>query len=268
MDKTAFITICTDDKYLPGVIALSRSLKQTATSHPLYVLTTTNGMSTNGNNTLRSEGISVLTASAIVPSRYIHELNVRNGSPNWDNTFFKLRIFGLTQFDTLVYLDSDMIVLNNIDHLFDKPHMSAVAAGHHFNPSWIQLNSGLMVITPDKSLESRLLALITEKPDDSMLNYSGIGDQDLINHYFKDWPEQANLHLPETYNQFISLIPEYLRKGYLGSLDDIHVVHFVGKTKPWNYTVKDYWRALARAVRWQSLGEFKTISTFKRLLHS
>lgn len=263
----AYITICTDDNYLPGVIALHHSLRAVDAGYPLYVLTT-DGMSPRGIEALTADGIEVLTAEGITPSRYIHELNVANGSPNWDNTFFKLRIFGLTQFDTLVYLDSDMIALRNIDHLFDKPHMSAVAAGHHFNHSWVQLNSGLMVLRPDKGLERNLLALISDHPDDDMLNYHGIGDQDLINHYYRDWPDTEELHLPETYNQFISLIPEYLRRNVLGSLDEVHVVHFVGRTKPWNYGFGDHLKVLARAARYRSTAEFTVISTFNRLLRS
>ena len=263
--RKAYITICTDDKYLPGVVALNRSLRTVESEYPLIVLTTGN-MSESGVQTLANESIRHLTAKNIVPSEYIRNLNIKNGSPNWSNTFFKLRIFGLSQFDTLVYLDSDMIVLRNIDHLFDKLHMSAVAAGHHFNKTWNQLNSGLMVFTPSIALEKNLVDLIEGEPSADMLNGQGIGDQDIINHYFDDWDRQDNLHLPETYNQFISLVPEYLRKGYLATTKDIYVVHFVGKVKPWNYTIKEYLHMLLRALRWRSLAEFSIVLTFNRLL--
>ena len=151
-----FITICTSDSYVPGVLALNRSLKAVESRYPLYLLTTSQ-LSDTSLTQIKGEGIEVLFDAPITPGAYVRHQNEINGSPNWNNTFFKLRIFGLTQFDKLIYLDSDMIVAANIDYLFDKPHMSAVAAGRGFNPTWRQLNSGLMVIEPDRQMMDDLL---------------------------------------------------------------------------------------------------------------
>lgn len=260
-----FITICTSDSYVPGVLALNRSLKAVESRYPLYLLTTSQ-LSDTSLTQIKGEGIEVLFDAPITPGAYVRHQNEINGSPNWNNTFFKLRIFGLTQFDKLIYLDSDMIVAANIDYLFDKPHMSAVAAGRGFNPTWRQLNSGLMVIEPDRQMMDDLLKLVTDEPDPGMLNGQGIGDQDIINWYYRTWPENEWLHLPETYNQFVTLIPEYLRSGLLDSFADIKVIHFVGKVKPWAYKSREYLHALARAVRYRSLKEFRAISLFKELL--
>ena len=38
--RAAFVTLITDDSYLPGVVALSKSLRATATKYPLHILTT------------------------------------------------------------------------------------------------------------------------------------------------------------------------------------------------------------------------------------
>lgn len=260
-----FITICTSDSYVPGVLALNRSLKAVESRYPLYLLTTSQ-LSDTSLTQIKGEGIEVLFDAPITPGAYVRHQNEINGSPNWNNTFFKLRIFGLTQFDKLIYLDSDMIVAANIDYLFDKPHMSAVAAGRGFNPTWRQLNSGLKVIEPDRQMMDDLLKLVTDEPDPGMLNGQGIGDQDIINWYYRTWPENEWLHLPETYNQFVTLIPEYLRSGLLDSFADIKVIHFVGKVKPWAYKSREYLHALARAVRYRSLKEFRAISLFKELL--
>mgnify|MGYP000040169477 CR=1 FL=1 len=164
-----FITICTSDSYVPGVLALNRSLKAVESRYPLYLLTTSQ-LSDTSLTQIKGEGIEVLFDRPITPGAYVRHQNEINGSPNWNNTFFKLRIFGLTQFDKLIYLDSDMIVAANIDYLFDKPHMSAVAAGRGFNPTWRQLNSGLMVIEPDRQMMDDLLKLVTDEPDPGMLN--------------------------------------------------------------------------------------------------
>lgn len=259
-----YITICTSDAYVPGVIALAKSLKRTGTSIPLRLLTTRDISQTNL-DALTREGIELLFAERIIPGEHVRRQNELNGSPNWNNTFFKLRIFGLIQFNKLVYLDSDMVVTDNIDELFNKPHMSAVQAGRGFEDDWRQLNSGLMVIEPNAELEHDLLSLVTDDPDPRMLNGKGIGDQDIINWYYRDWPEREELHLPETYNQFVTLIPQYLRTGKLETFEDVKVIHFVGRIKPWNYGVREYLRIMARAIRWGSFQEFHAVKLFKEL---
>lgn len=40
--------------------------------------------------------------------------------PWFNTTFSKLHVFGLTEFDKIVYLDADLLLLSNIDELFDK----------------------------------------------------------------------------------------------------------------------------------------------------
>ena len=74
---------------------------------------------------------------------------------HWTNTFDKLLIFELIQFDKLVYLDSDMYIRKNIDELFERENMSAVIdrrIGPIISEDWIKLTSGLMVIEPKKDI--------------------------------------------------------------------------------------------------------------------
>jgi alpha-N-acetylglucosamine transferase len=43
--------------------------------------------------------------------------------------FTKLRIFETFEFNKIVYPDADMLICDNIEDLFNYPHMSAVVAG-------------------------------------------------------------------------------------------------------------------------------------------
>ena len=40
--------------------------------------------------------------------------------------------------------------MKNLDHLFDKPHLTAAIDGEYFNlwPDWVHFNGGCMVIEP------------------------------------------------------------------------------------------------------------------------
>jgi hypothetical protein len=93
----------------------------------------------------------------------VSELNPGPQS-RWTHSFGKLAIFSLTGFDKLVYVDSDMLILRNLDKLFARPHMSAVVAGRSFpgDEHWRGLNSGLMVVKPQAGLYETLLDCISK----------------------------------------------------------------------------------------------------------
>ncbi|MBM6868104.1 glycosyltransferase [Collinsella tanakaei] len=262
----SYITICTDDTYVPGVIALNKSLHMVASKYNLNVLVDPLSVSENCIRHLKNADVSVIFAEHVEINDYIRKQNTLNQSPNWSNTLFKLRIFGLEQFDKIIYLDSDMIIIQNIDSLFSLEHMTSVQAGNMFDNSWVKLNSGLMVVHPKKQLEEELIALLSSEFLNQMLNGKGIGDQDVINWYYSDWPQISKLHLPESYNQFVTLLPQYQHYGYLHNLNDVYVLHYVGKTKPWNYGLCEYLHLIARALRWRSILEIKAVCIFWKII--
>jgi len=65
---------------------------------------------------------------------------------NWDETFFKIRAAGLTSFDKIVLIDGDMLVRKNLNHLFGRQSMTAIASGKAIRPQWTQLNSGPLAL--------------------------------------------------------------------------------------------------------------------------
>lgn len=79
---------------------------------------------------------------------------------HWCYTFDKLLLWGMTMYEKIVFLDSDMIVLKNIDELFECQDMSAVQTGRFLYPDWVRLNSRCVVFSPSKATLSGLLASI------------------------------------------------------------------------------------------------------------
>ncbi|HEX8348407.1 MAG TPA: glycosyltransferase, partial [Hymenobacter sp.] len=113
----AYITLLSTMNYLPGVIGLARSLGQTKPDRPLYVALSAN-VPADVDAKLKAKGMHPLR----LPDKSPLERVPDQKQHHWTHTFDKLHLFGLTQFDKLVYLDSDMMILANIDELFDKPH--------------------------------------------------------------------------------------------------------------------------------------------------
>lgn len=228
----AYITLLSNSRYLMGVIGLFRSLQRVHSEYPLYCLISKNAES-GLCEILENTGIRfiVLEDSTVSDTS---GLNL-NGYGHWSNTFDKLRIWGLTQFEKLVFLDADMIVRNNLDHLFDcKPFSAAVAGGKLFG--WTKLNSGLMVIEPDPEVEKELIRLTPIVIEEFSKEGRSVGDQDVIQRYCSNWEYEPELHLDESYNMVADWIKIYVSKfeySWENNSKPINVVHFIGHTKPW-----------------------------------
>lgn len=232
----AYITLLSTLSYLPGVIVLHDSVKRTHSPYPFWVAVSSNILQETIDK-LKGRGMNVLRLSIPIeiPATFKEE------SGHWGNTFDKIHLFGLTEFSKLVYLDSDMIVIKNIDVLFDRPHLSAVAAGQSIHPDWTRLNSGLMVIEPQYQLPQKI-ANVSDRAVSQVRALGGnkIGDQDVINAYYNDWPDRKDLHLDQGFNIFFSDLDAYIGKhsyqisdNFQVGLKDIYVIHFVGAQKPW-----------------------------------
>jgi len=80
----------------------------------------------------------------------------------WKNCFTKFKIFDLTEYKKIIFLDSDILILKNIDHLFNCSHMTACIDGEYFNiwPEYLHFNAGCLVIEPSHKLYLNLLEYI------------------------------------------------------------------------------------------------------------
>ncbi|CAI5982606.1 unnamed protein product [Closterium sp. NIES-64] len=156
----------------------------------------------------------------------------RPGSYNEWN-FSKLRLWQLTEYERIVYLDTDVLPLRPLTHLFLFPELSAAPNDdNHFN-------SGLLVLEPAHCTFAFLLANIP-----NIFSYNR-GDQGYINNVFPWWhrlPDHTTVlkHKPPhttcgtgkrpyaAYNEAVAT------QNALFSSDppQLHAIHFLGR-KPW-----------------------------------
>lgn len=227
-----YITLLASDDYLGGVIVVNNCLIKTKCKYKLVVCIT---------DTLSDETMKVLENLKLetvcvesLECKYVPQKN------KWRLTYTKLHLFGLTQYEKVVYIDADMVILENLDHLFDKPHMSAVAAGNWTNikDETYCLNSGLMVIVPNVKDHESLIAIASS----SLKKQSGknfLCDQDVINYHFCDWYQHSELHLGLNYNLFVNQVSHLNKKFYLKDFNEndkdlpkVAVLHYL-TPKPW-----------------------------------
>ncbi|WP_121812807.1 glycosyltransferase [Mucilaginibacter kameinonensis] len=230
--KYSFVTFLGTDSFLPGVIALYNSLSIFNKKYPLLVLTT---------DLVSNESLSILDKLNIQHKHVerIQNPNVlENDQRNFRHMYTKLRIFELAEFDKIVYIDADMLVCSNIETLFNSPHMSSVVAGA-LNPGcsdWKDLNAGLLVVVPDKTLAGEMYSLVP------VLKSNDGSDQGFLHSFYSNWANDKQLHLDHKYNVPAPDVDIYSQLNHFkfsyrnGLLDtDIAVIHYWGYHKPWHY---------------------------------
>jgi alpha-N-acetylglucosamine transferase len=92
-------TLITNTNYLSGLLTLDYSLKAAGSKYPLVALYT---------DTFPAEGHAALKA------RYSND-------PRFYDCWSKLTPFGLVEYERVIQLDSDMLILKNMDELMDVP---------------------------------------------------------------------------------------------------------------------------------------------------
>ena len=239
----AYVSLLTTESYLLGILGVAKCLKNVNSKYPFYVLIT-DEISKETENLLNNLNITTIRKKSIEIPKIIKEKNNKGAFSHWTYTFDKLSIFELTQFDKIVYLDSDIYIRKNIDELFDKKHMTTTP-NRKFGPNITpppELISGLLVIEPSKGILNSfldILSTISEKRE-------SIGDQDILQEYYTDWKDHTELHLDLKYNAFFTYLDYYIVKCNY-SLDDIYVFHFILGKKPWDFSstsIKDYLKYL------------------------
>ena len=237
----SYVTVISTDDYLPGVLALAKNIRDTC-RYPLLVITS-NDLSKATYEKLKKHDIKFIQKEDINISTELLRATQNNAwFSHWANSFLKLRIFDLTDYDKIVFIDCDMMLLESVDEVFEAPDMSATIGGQSYpgNEHLVDLNSGFIVIIPREGLSEQIAALIPEVAEKKVV----FGDQDVIQAYFTDWQKHSELLLPGGYNVWFSHYQFYLEHEF------VKVVHFIGRKKPWMMNcrdlIKDYIKCLVR----------------------
>ncbi|KAL2942111.1 putative UDP-glucuronate:xylan alpha-glucuronosyltransferase 5 [Bienertia sinuspersici] len=220
--REAYVTVLhSSEDYVCGAIALAQSILQTNTTKDLILL---------ADRTISHHSVLGLQAAGwkIKRIQRIKSPNAKSDAYNKWN-YSKLRIWQLIEYNKLMFIDSDFIVLHNIDHFFDYPQLSAAP-----NDKWL-FNSGIMLLQPSKCFFDNLMSKRY-----AYKSYNG-GDQGYLNEVITWW---HRLTLKLNFMKFFDkeggarLVPK-----------DRYTVHFLG-TKPWlcyrdydcNWDRQDYHR--------------------------
>ncbi|KAI7846182.1 hypothetical protein COHA_000252 [Chlorella ohadii] len=160
----------------------------------------------------------------VEPLSYTNHFDARYGS-----NFMKVRALGLTQYDAIILLDSDVAVAGDLSPLFSLPTEFAAVWDQpkvlgRFGPHLQGINGGMLLLRPCKAVMRHMLAVLEAQPK---LRFShGAAEQDFFHWYFK----YTGMRLPLEYNTMAS--DSLAGNRTLGGRDPV-VVHFT-RNKPFH----------------------------------
>uniref|UniRef100_A0A914DZ08 glycogenin glucosyltransferase n=1 Tax=Acrobeloides nanus TaxID=290746 RepID=A0A914DZ08_9BILA len=217
----SFVTWVNNDNYALGALVLGHSLRKVETKHKLHLMYS-KGVSTRMLELLKMVWDEVSSCD-IIDSKDENNLKLIQ-RPELGITFTKLHCWRLTQYSKCAFIDSDAVVVQNVDDMMNYNEIAAAA-----DMGWPDFfNSGVYVFEPSEETYRKLLEFALEHG-----TFDG-GDQGLLNMFFKEWHlEGADHRLSFCYNVCPSAAYGY--KAALKKIGtDIKIVHFMGHHKPWH----------------------------------
>ncbi|XP_071704488.1 UDP-glucuronate:xylan alpha-glucuronosyltransferase 1-like [Rutidosis leptorrhynchoides] len=215
VQREAYVTILhSAHVYVCGAIAAAQSIRMSGSTRDLVILVdeTITDYHRSG---LELAGWKIRTIQRIRNPKA--EKDAYN---EWN--YSKFRLWQLTDYDKIIFIDADLLILRNIDFLFGMPEISATGNNGTL------FNSGVMVIEPSNCTFNLLMDHINE-----ITSYNG-GDQGYLNEIFTWWHR-----IPKTIN--------FLKNFWIGDDDEViekktrlfgadppelYVLHYLGM-KPW-----------------------------------
>jgi hypothetical protein len=173
-----------DDAYILALRTWIQSIRLSGTSHDIVIICSDN-VSQKSRNSFRVLGAEVRVMENI-PNPYKQSMTMRRTyKPRFEFTFNKLYLWALTDYDRVLYMDADNIVLYNIDELFLCGHFCAVFM------NMVYFHSGLLVVRPDQKRFDEMYARLQSL---EVFSYDG-ADQGFFVEEFKNLEYAPLFHL-------------------------------------------------------------------------
>lgn len=213
-----YVCLLSTDDFLEGVLVLNYNLQQLNSTRSLLCLV--------------SDTVGEKTKKELeffnIEYRIVKELNYySNGADHrWNHTFDKIHIFSLIDLDKIVYLDSDFLIVKNLDHLFD---IDSFTMNSDIPYNMDSYNSSIIITKPNLNDYYGLINYMHECDNNGV---KSIGDQNILNQYFKNINS-----LDSSYNLMRGFRPEkvdgiYSVNKVTMDVDDPKVFHYIGLPKP------------------------------------
>lgn len=200
--------------YVCGAIAAAQSIRMAGSKRD-FVILVDKTISDYHRGGLEAAGWKVHTIQRIRNPKA-----ERDAYNEWN--YSKFRLWQLTDYDKIIFIDADLLILRNIDFLFEMPEITATG-----NNATL-FNSGVMVVEPSNCTFQLLMDHINE-----IVSYNG-GDQGYLNEIFTWWhriPKHMNF-LKHFWEGDEPEKKEMKTRLFGAEPPILYVLHYLG-LKPW-----------------------------------
>ena len=249
--RFAYVTLATNADYALGALALVNSIKATGTGADCVVLHT--AVPEAGLAPLRQAGARLIGVELLDTSAEFNATHARDAlharaaftkgvKPPFHtplDNFAKLRLWQLVEYEAVVFIDADAVMLRNCDKLFAYPEFCAAPNVYESLTDFHRLNSGVFTAQPS----AETFQLMLDRLDRPGMFWRRT-DQTFLESFFPDWHG-----LPVFYNMLQYV---WFNMPDLWSWEEIHILHYQYE-KPWQDHEKagrlrpliDIWRGFA-----------------------
>ncbi|XP_012857730.1 PREDICTED: galactinol synthase 2-like [Erythranthe guttata] len=241
----AYVTfLAGDGDYVKGVIGLAKGLRKVGAAYPLVVAVLPD-VPVEHRRLLVDQGCLLRLIHPVFPPAATGD-DCPFVRPYFVVNYCKLRLWEFVEYNKMIYLDADIQVFDNIDHLFDLPNGSFYGVVdclcEMYGPPCPQkirwpkelgpepafyFNGGMFMFEPNLNTYDELLRTLDVTPP------TPFAEQDFLNMFFRE----VSKPLLPIYNMLVAMM---WRHSEMMDLDKVKVVHYcVGGSKPWRYTGKE-----------------------------
>lgn len=178
--REIYATLLLTDEYTETVLKLACSMKNVNATRPLIVFYDKKEILKSNLEIIQNAGIETRSISEIIsfPNSFAKRFSI-----NWT----KLLFWKMEEFTRILYLDADMFMLRNVDHLFDYKEDFIVAAdADRFVSSCSPFGfnqAGLFVMSPCKEVFDHMFSMI--KHNKSLQFRHSDAEQGFLNFYYQ-----------------------------------------------------------------------------------
>ncbi|KAF0907604.1 hypothetical protein E2562_018409 [Oryza meyeriana var. granulata] len=252
--RRAYVTfLAGDGDYWKGVVGLAKGLRRVRAAYPLVVAVLPD-VPAEHRRKLIDQGCVVREIQPVYPP----ESQTQFAMAYYVINYSKLRIWEFVEYERMMYLDADIQVFDNIDHLFDLDRGSFYAVMDCFcektwshtpqygigycqqcpdkvawptaelgPPPALYFNAGMFVHEPSMATAKALLDTLR------VTTPTPFAEQDFLNMFFREQYKP----IPLIYNLVLAMLwrhPENVQ------LEKVKAVHYCAAgSKPWRYTGKE-----------------------------
>jgi lipopolysaccharide biosynthesis glycosyltransferase len=252
------------DTYVPGAIVVAHSIRKTKTKNDICCMVTPD-VSAYAIEQLKIAFDYVILVQYIqVSTKKLRSLKIENLYGAWKSfAYTKWNMLNMTQYKKVMFMDADILVVENIDALFElqtpagtfslsqaKPFVKkgvynpykTIRHGHYVDTKEIQegFKSFLcigttLILTPNaEHFKMYIKMIMSMTPFGFELCINGTDEQSIVWFYHNILAARWT-HIGQEYN----MIP-WKQKTWMPKNSKPYVLHYVGELKPWQLS-KDTW---------------------------